>query len=85
MTLREVSKGRWTAVQGDAPTYEEIRIGALQRIADAVEFVAQDRLTLEAGIQWRDKQLDSWQRRCAALRRSNAALRGVITKLKARR
>ena len=80
-TMRESSKKEWTSVDN----IEHINTGSLQRIADAVEKMATNHLEL---IRDRDK-FERWYRNTVVERdaamRSNAALRGVITKLKRRK
>jgi len=77
-TSRESSRMDWLG----ARDVEHINIGSLQRIADAAEKMAESYTAL---IRERDylkaqkKRLSDWN---DSLTRSNAALRGVITKLK---
>jgi hypothetical protein len=82
MNLKEASRGVWHS--HNVPTYEDIRAGSFQRMADAMELMARDRSELEADLEWHKKALVSRNARRDALLRSNAALRGVITKLKAK-
>jgi len=79
-SLKEESKCNYQAAE--KPSLEQLQVGCLQRIADATEKMAvnYDRM---------QQQLDSYKRICVeraerieALSKSNAALRGAITKLK---
>lgn len=78
--LREASRKDW----GGNNTVADINAGSLQRIADATELMAKryteliderDRLK-----RWADEARD----RAYRVERSNAALRGVVTRLKKR-
>jgi len=80
MNLREASRLEYSAPE--SPRIEQLYLGSLQRIADATELMAKryDELL-------RDR--DSWKIRakdeiaaCKRLLKSNAALQGVITKMK---
>ena len=77
-TLRDMSRKNWTGTN----LREEIAVGSLQRIADATEKMAQ---SYEKIISDRDTYCRLYKNECECserLARSNAALRGVITKLK---
>jgi len=79
-TLRESSKSSWNG----SGSIEHINAGSLQRIADAVETMSGSYADL---IHERDlyARQSNWNfERADRLVRSNAALRGVITKLKKR-
>lgn len=82
-TMKKASRDDFRLL-GERPTSDEVKIGAIQRIADATEKMAQRYTEL---IDQRDR-LERWGRdlnvKCARLERSNAALRGQITKLKKR-
>lgn len=76
--FREASKQRWTS----NTSVEHINAGSLQRIADAMELSCKDREKLERDYllmrRWRDEAKACSER----LARSNAALRGVIKRMK---
>lgn len=83
MNTREASRQNWGV--GSTPGYEALQTGALQRIADATETMARRYAELI-------DERDYWKRRyeeVAAQSRRNLrsaiALRGVVTKLKAKR
>ena len=61
---------------------EEIQLGAILRIADAAEKMCRDREELERKYQNMRAGRDRYREYLEAERRKNAALRGVITKLK---
>jgi UrcA family protein len=63
-------------------TIDDLTLGCLQRIADAVEKMCGDREKLERGLKWERESNECRRETIAELQRSNAALRGVITKLK---
>lgn len=76
--FRQISRQEWSA----ADTVESINAGSLQRIADATEAMAKGHVEL---ANERDR-LKGWaenrQQRIERLERQNAALRGVITRLR---
>jgi hypothetical protein len=82
-TLVESSKASYgVRDSGGRATHEEIHTGCLQRVATACEAMSQNWSQLV-------RERDSWERTARSnaryansLERSNAALRGVITKLK---
>lgn len=77
-TMRSRSKEEW---QGEA-NREDINAGSLQRIADATEKMASSYDQIRTD---RDYWKDAYERseaRYQNLKRSHAALRGQITKLK---
>lgn len=81
MSLRVKSKQEF-ALRGPKIQTDELRNGCLQRIADATEAMAvhYERLIIDRDRYRRWYQDE--QRKRKSRDRSNAALRGVITKLK---
>lgn len=82
-TYMEQSRKKWlnnsNRGQGDDKSVE---LGCLQRVANSLETIAQDKTAL---IEERDslqRSLDWWMARSRRLDRSNSALRGVITRLR---
>ena len=76
------SRTKWYSTTHDKPNTEQLQLGCLQRIASATELMAKNYDQL---IQERDryKRYYNEQHECSErLVRSNAALRGQITKLK---
>lgn len=61
-------------------TYEAIQVGAVQRIAAAAEKMAQSFDDLRQSRDYWKNEAESARSKEEKLRRSNAALRGVITK-----
>ena len=80
-TMRDASRQEFTTKDG-ALGYEAINGGSLQRIADACELMARDREEMERLLARRKERLDYWSERCERAERSNAGLRGYITRLK---
>ncbi len=76
--FREASKRRWTS----NTSVEHINAGSLQRIADAMELSCRNREQLERDYAYMRKARDSERARSDRLARSNAALRGVINRMK---
>ena len=76
------SRLKWCRTDGSKPDAEGLKVGCLQRIADATEAMAQRYQEL---LDDRDryKRLYVIERdECEQIARSNAALRGAITKMK---
>jgi hypothetical protein len=76
------SRGDWEPKEGLSITAEQIGVGALQRIADATEVMAQNYVTLQND---RDRHKRNWEYQKAEserMARRIAALQGVITKMK---
>lgn len=76
------SRRAWGRTDNQNPTFQELQLGALQRIADASEAMAKSHMALIADRDWWKRQADSRGTRMEAAQRSNASLRGQITKLK---
>lgn len=82
--LREWSKGRWLP-NSSKPDIEEIQSGCLQRIADATEMMSKNHDALVRDRDIYKRLFRDSKDRIEQLERSNAALRGVITRLKKER
>lgn len=83
--LREASRSAVSSDvdEGYRPNDDQIRTGAILRIADATEVMARDHFQMQADLNhWKDRA-DHHQRRSDTLARRNAGLRGYITRLKA--
>jgi len=85
MDEREASKRDWNCDDSSAVMQSEIDGGSLQRIADAVEAMAQYHVHLIRDLEEYKGKYRVEQARCVRLLRSNAGLRGVITKMKGER
>ena len=82
-SYRDESRSNWGCTDR-APDASELKLGALMRIADATEVMAREYNRL---IEQRDMYERLWResRSCSErLARSNASLRGQITKLRKR-
>lgn len=80
--FRAESRRNWVCDGTTPPLNEQLAFGCLQRIADATELMAKrwgdvlaERDRYKQNAEYRATRID-------ALKRSNAALRGVITRLK---
>lgn len=82
-TLRSISKMEYEASPG-LNTFERINTGSLQRIADATELMAKSYANIVAERDRYELWYHNSQSANASLARTNAALRGHITKLKKR-
>lgn len=77
-TMREASRRDWTS----RDTVEHINAGSLQRIAAALELSCKDREKLERDYAYMRSNRDDLRRLLDSALRSNAALRGVIKRMK---
>lgn len=80
-TLRESSRGERTPSNGIV-TLDVIQAGALQRIADAVELMAQSYKSLIIDRDYYKRRFDGELEAAKGLSKSVSALKGVITKMK---
>lgn len=79
------SRKRWCRGDDLCPSETQLVVGCLQRIADATEVMSQRHVEL---IRQRDFYEQAYRRqleRATWLERRNAALRGVITRMKRQR
>lgn len=77
-TMRDSSRGEWDTGR----TREDIKVGSLQRIADACEKMCMDREKLERDYARMRKDRDKLRRELDTERRRAAAYKGVIKRLK---
>ncbi len=80
-SYRQVSRIDWGTCASELKL-EEIQAGAILRIADAAEAMAKNHVLLQAEADRLTRWYDQARKRAAKLERSNAALRGHITRLK---
>ncbi len=78
--LRDISKQNH--IPQTESSYEAINAGSLQRIADATEVMAKDNRSLIKDRDMYKRWYEDERDESLQLFRSNAALRGVVTKLK---
>ena len=81
-SYREQSRIDWVRSDGASPSLEQLTFGAVQRIANATEAMAQEHTKL---IRERDNYKQWWvqqRERAERVERSNRSLRGVVTRLK---
>lgn len=81
MSLRDESRKEYL-LRGASAHTDELRTGALQRIADAVEKMAQRHTELIRERDYYERLASSRAEGIHRLERSNAALRGVIARMK---
>ena len=81
--LRDTSKQIFS-VNGQVPSLEYVNTGCLQRIADSLETVSARYLSLLSEVATFKRWYEDEVKKRKALERSNSALRGQITKLKAK-
>lgn len=61
---------------------EKLKLGAILRIADATELMASEQIKMKNDLEWYKKRYTESLEEIHGLRRSNAALKGHITRLK---
>lgn len=82
-TFKQYARDNWTAApEGREPTMEEVQVGVLQRIADAVEKSVEDRRKIDAELSYHKKRNPELQQEIDSLNRKISANDGVKTKLK---
>lgn len=79
MSLRDESREQYKQ-NGEIISLQELKTGCLQRIADAVERMCVDRVKLERDVDMYKKLWTAAVNDRDQLERSNAALRGVVTR-----
>lgn len=81
-SYKKESRKDWH-LPGDAkPAHEHLKLGCLQRIADATELMAKRHADLIGEKERAESSRNYWRDEAGRLERSNNALRGQITKLK---
>jgi len=81
---REISKGNWAVNSVTTSHNEQIKIGSLQRIADATEKMASNYTQLQNERDLYKRWYEAKNVHIKKLEHSNAALRGHIKRLKKR-
>ncbi|CAJ0682053.1 hypothetical protein R82526_01543 [Ralstonia mannitolilytica] len=64
---------------------DDLKVGAILRIADATEAMAKNHVQLQSDLDWYKDRYNRAREEADALRRRVNALRGAITKLKAKK
>lgn len=77
----EGSRTKWKSSR-DALTGDEVKIGCLQRIADACESMARNHDQLVRERDWARTERDDYKRWLAQEKKRSAALRGMIGRMK---
>lgn len=82
MNYREHSKGEWHRRDDQTPTLDQLKFGAIQRIADATEKMAQRHTELIAERDQFERQYNAAQNWSEIYRARLSAAKGQITKLR---
>lgn len=82
MALRKLSKKEFDTLQPGKATFEEIKVGALQRIADALELAARDREKLERDKQRLSDRCGYLEQELGYSERRIRGLKATITRMK---
>ena len=80
-TYKNQSKRSWVWSEG-TPNNDQLKLGCLQRIADATELMAQNYQSLIHELNLYKQSFKEEEGRRLHQEKCNAALRGVITKMK---
>lgn len=82
-TLRDISRKQITSANPDKEnTDENIKLGSLQRIADALEIMTSDTVQLKKDLAESRQMYQNLRENYLAVQNINKALRGHITRLK---
>lgn len=84
-SYKEASKVNWNATdvkEGEYLGHERTKLGCLMRIADAVEGMSGSYAAIISDRDMYKERSERYFERTQRIERSNAALRGVITKMK---
>lgn len=81
---RDESRKNWgrTLPQNQTISEDDIKLGAILRIADAAEAMAKNHVALQNDRDYLARRVRELDAVCARLSRSNAGLRGVIKRMK---
>lgn len=83
---KEQSQINWVCQDGSVKVFDQIQTGALQRIADATEKMAQSYTDLQKEHdRWKQRAINSeadYERMKANFERRISAINGVITRMK---
>jgi hypothetical protein len=86
VSYREESRKDWgiTLADDGKPTTEQIQLGAILRIADAVEPMAKHHVALQRDVDYYKRLANERSRTIDYLSKSRAAIKGHLTRLKAK-
>ena len=79
--LREESRRQYGSV-GNSPTTTELQVGAILRIADAVEKISEDQVQKDKSLKFYKELSESRYHEIERLKRQLAGTRAVVTRLK---
>lgn len=82
--LREQSRNVQWESTSENPTTEQINCGSFLRIADSMELMSKNYVSMQNDLEWYKRNYKERGERIEKLSRSNAALRGHIKRLKAK-
>lgn len=80
-SLKEHSKSSWAAID-DSPSIEQLQFGALQRIADATEAMAQNYVLLQADRDYYRAECRRLEDEIQHLKNSRAGYMAHLTRLR---
>ena len=83
--IKNASRRNWstsTVNEHGYPGDENIKIGCMQRIADATEAMAKNHVQLQSDYDYMKGSRDHYRNLYETEKRRSAALRGVINKMK---
>jgi hypothetical protein len=83
-SFKKESRKDWVAADGAKPDNEQLRLGCLQRIADATEKMAESYDRMRDSRDWYKSLHESARKREDKLERRIRSLKGVITRMKSK-
>lgn len=86
INYKEASRLSWSNLHdSNYPGSDLINMGSLQRIADATEMMTKNYIDLQRNYDYMKSDRDNLRERYREMERKLSALKGVITKLKAKK
>lgn len=81
-SYRDESRANWGSITDKDVSTEQIKLGALLRIADATENMAKNFLALQDELARVKESRDYFMQKCERYNRRQAGLLGTITRMK---
>lgn len=81
-SYRTESRADWGTVDDGPVATDQIKLGCMLRIADATELMSRNFVSMQNDLESTKRNRDFYREKYHQALASNAALRGVITKLK---
>lgn len=82
MNFKDLSKQNFATKEGEKPTYQQIELGCLQRMADSSEAMAANHVRIENDLKMYKRRFYDMVEQNEALRRTNRGLKSYVTRLR---